>query len=825
MKTEPRHNFDKPDWKEKYTRPPKKENRNVRISGGAARGNFTAHNGGFGGNKTWSVSVMASVVSGVKDKGRASAFAEYIKRPAECLCSVGDENAKEKFAEIEEKLLSENPKRVTQRRLIVPVPTEFLKDVDKNMQKFADEFGKKYFDVCYTHNFALHAGGKDLKNPHIHIIFSPVDNSGKNIRDLSKSNYMFLDSFKKDVGQFIERELNIKCNVGLSKKKKELKVKGGKHYPKWIAAAYKKYSNDPEKLKKYALKYPDLADYISSLKANEKIKNINELEKKHDKMKKEIYDFSKKNQKTFEKITGAEEKQFLNKIQEIKNKSIKEVMNDMDLEPLKNIDVVDLAEKLGFEQDKVDKKAYKRGDLKISIDEKTGRFNSFVNSDIHGRGSIDFVMKTENKDFKGAIEFLSSEYNASSDKPAKPAFLQREKQEEPELKPEPKILEIPTKSKYDQRTLDYLFFDRKVNLQTIKELQRTGRLYQDEKNNAIFVCRDINNKIRGAEVKGTTVKFKGMAKGSDRDKGAFFIYQAEPKTLILTESAIDAISYKDLKNPHNSIIASTSGVMPHDTKFMNAAIKEYSIKSVKIAYDNDAVGQENAESLMADLEKKYPDLKVEIEKSIKKDWNEDLQQRELERNKEFAEKNKKIFDAIKGGEGVETKKKVKEIQEGKEMCDLKEKIGKILNPEVKTLGGTPAAILKQERNNDLKPEKPLQQTQKQEVQKAAFQKEIAALGDKINKLDKKINSKFISYKKQEKLVIESNEISAKKYRLEAELFRLETPKPDLKPEPQKPAAAIIYRNSAEILQEIRQHKISQDLAERLKKSKTKKFGR
>ena len=317
MKIEPRHDFSKSDWKEKYTRAPKKKENELRISSGAARGNFSAHKGGFSGNKTWSVSVMASVVSGVKDKGRAAAFAEYIERPSECICSVGEEKTKEKFAEIEKKLLSENPKRVTQRRLIVPVPTEFLKNADKNMQKFADQFSKKYFDVCSTWNMALHSGGKDMKNPHIHIIFSPVDINGKNIRDLSKSNYMFLDSFKRDVGDFLNRELGIEIRQNDKKQAR-------KRYPRWVAEAYKRaekaaLAGDKGALKQeYIKRYPIFEEFLKEKKRKKELKEFNELKNEEKQFNLKFKNFAEKTKKVFDKITGSEETKIKEKVKEIR---------------------------------------------------------------------------------------------------------------------------------------------------------------------------------------------------------------------------------------------------------------------------------------------------------------------------------------------------------------------------------------------------------------------------------------------------------------------------------------------------------------------------
>ena len=316
MKIEPRHDFSRSDWKEKYTRRPSQKNE-PRISSGAARGNFNGHKGGFSGNKTWSVSVMASVVSGVKDRGRAAAFAEYIERPEECLSAVGDPEAKKKFNELENRLLSENPKRVTQRRLIIPVPVEFLNNADKNMQKFAAEFGKKYLEPCATWNMALHAGRKDLKNPHIHIIFSPTDANRKNIRDLSKSNYMFLDSFKKDVGQFLHRELGIEIRT-IDKKQAR------RRYPRWVAEAMKRaekaeLAGDGGALKReYMQRYPIFEEFLKEKGRKKELKEFNELKDEEKKFNKKFTEFAERTKKIFKKITGSEEAEIKNKVKEIR---------------------------------------------------------------------------------------------------------------------------------------------------------------------------------------------------------------------------------------------------------------------------------------------------------------------------------------------------------------------------------------------------------------------------------------------------------------------------------------------------------------------------
>ena len=316
MKIEPRHDFSNHDWKEKYSRAPKKKENELRISSGVARGNFSAHKGGFSGNKTWSVMARATVFSGVKNRGRAAAFAEYIERKEECICAVGDPEAKKKFAEIEKKLLSENPNRVTQRQLTIPVPVEFLNNADKNMQKFAEQFGKKYFDICATWNMALHQGGKDMKNPHIHIIFSPVDAAGKNIRDLSKSNYMFLDAFKKDVGQFLHNELSVEIRT-IDKKQAR------KRYPRWVVEAAKRaekaeLAGDKGALKQeYIKRYPIFEEFIKEKERKKKLQEFNELKSEEKKFNEKFKDFAEKTKKVFDKITGSEEAKIKEKVKEI----------------------------------------------------------------------------------------------------------------------------------------------------------------------------------------------------------------------------------------------------------------------------------------------------------------------------------------------------------------------------------------------------------------------------------------------------------------------------------------------------------------------------
>jgi DNA primase len=323
-------------------------------------------------------------------------------------------------------------------------------------------------------------------------------------------------------------------------------------------------------------------------------------------------------------------------------------MASLDLEKIRNVDIIDLAERLGFERDKYDKKEYRRDDIKVSIDDKRGRFNSFT-SDVHGAGAIDFVMKTENLSFQQAAQMIADMYaipnvennafsiqrdqnQSKSPKENSNNIIKDYKKETEKAKQEPdeKILIMPEKADTDKEIKEYLTKERAIDPKVVNALISKGYIYQEKQhNNVVFIAKDTNGKTTGAEIKGTdpSVKFKGMAKGSDKNAGAFTLKLNNSKeSLVLTESALDAISYCSLNKTENATVISTSGLSPAITPAISNIIEKDNIKNVKIAYDKDKPGQEAAEKLKDALQEKYNDINIEIKTPEKgKDWNENLQ--------------------------------------------------------------------------------------------------------------------------------------------------------------------------------------------------------
>ena len=240
---------------QKYTKRPKRENERTFTSSGSARGNFASHSGGFKGQMSHTLFVNSQNIGGVGNKGRASAFCDYISREKEAISIYGDkEQAKKAFKDIEEKILPKRENSVIQRRLVIQLPREFLKNADTNMQKLCKSLDDKYFAGSGAFLAALHAGGKDFKNPHLHIVFSNRSSDLKNIREYNNKD--FLTNIKKDIAQFITKEIGVKCEVSQIKQ-------NSRHYPRWVSEAFKRAQKDQtgETLKKYIEKYPIFKEF------------------------------------------------------------------------------------------------------------------------------------------------------------------------------------------------------------------------------------------------------------------------------------------------------------------------------------------------------------------------------------------------------------------------------------------------------------------------------------------------------------------------------------------------------------------------------------
>jgi len=198
-----------------------------------------------------------------------------------------------------------------------------------------------------------------------------------------------------------------------------------------------------------------------------------------------------------------------------------------------------------------------------------------------GGGAIDLVIALHGLSFKDAVFWL---YNSSipCSTPA-PGFYQRSS------------LVLPVQNDRTlHRVIHYLTEQRRLPSKLIDVLIQSGKLYADNRANAVFLLLGKKKTVVGAELRGTgKCRWRGMAKGSRKNQGCFYLIGSSLKKLILCESAIDAASCFVL-NPEYTAI-STSGAAA-DPGWLKSLIR----KGYKIycGFDRDQAGSLMAKRMM-----------------------------------------------------------------------------------------------------------------------------------------------------------------------------------------------------------------------------------
>jgi 5S rRNA maturation endonuclease (ribonuclease M5) len=171
----------------------------------------------------------------------------------------------------------------------------------------------------------------------------------------------------------------------------------------------------------------------------------------------------------------------------------------------------------------------------------------------------------------------------------------------------------------------YLTRERRLPSSLVDNLHDLGLVYADDKQNAVFIRRDLDKQtITGASLRGTAGAdntFKGLALGSKRNNGWFHFQKGgqsddQIQRAVLVESPIDAMSFAvlDRTDSRKTIYLSTDGAGSVPVEFLRTLPN----KSVIIAYDNDKSGNLMTLNVMEQLSncvRKLPHAQ---------DWNEEL---------------------------------------------------------------------------------------------------------------------------------------------------------------------------------------------------------
>jgi conjugative relaxase-like TrwC/TraI family protein len=302
-------------------------------------------------------------------------------------------------------------------------------------------------------------------------------------------------------------------------------------------------------------------------------------------------------------------------------------------EQLRQLPLEEIAERLGLERDRRDKKKWKADGYNISINDSKF-FDHYAQTG--GHGAIDLVMHVNQCDFKQAVHWLGGDNVHSL--PRVPTLHQQiSDQSHIERKDSEKApsCNIRDESKWHE-IKNYLVQKRGLPEDLVEQLHCQGLISADWRRNVMFFRYELRDNFErgaaiGANLRGTQGTFKGLTTGTHRNEGYFWFQagEGEIKRVVLTESPIDAMSLAALEGDSRSatdkvnrqqqetIYLSADGAGEIPTMALKGILEREG--EVVVAFDNDQAGEE----MSWKVAQKVPGVKRMTPKHGK-DWNERL---------------------------------------------------------------------------------------------------------------------------------------------------------------------------------------------------------
>jgi hypothetical protein len=211
-----------------------------------------------------------------------------------------------------------------------------------------------------------------------------------------------------------------------------------------------------------------------------------------------------------------------------------------------------------------------------------------------GGGAIDLVMHLGGWEVGAAVKWLEQHLGSG---PAAASPASRNSQVSSSglsATCQPGQLRLPVANLFTlDRVRQYLIERRGLAAHILESLIDAGKLYADQRGNAVFlmVAGKANRPI-GAELRGTGERvWRGLAPGTGRDAGYFWVGTKGSQKIVLCESAIDAISCFQLHSMQlhaERICISTAGVRPDAPWLSPLLARGYHIHC---GFDNDQPGE------------------------------------------------------------------------------------------------------------------------------------------------------------------------------------------------------------------------------------------
>lgn len=227
---------------------------------------------------------------------------------------------------------------------------------------------------------------------------------------------------------------------------------------------------------------------------------------------------------------------------------------------------------------------------------------------VGGGGAIDLAMHLGAMNYREAVAWLESHFsNHAAVLSISPIVSSGEPRRL-------RALQLPAADQHKLEQVRRYLTDRRCLAASILDpLIAAGKIYADQRANAVFLMvAGKANKPIGAELRGTgRRRWCGMASGSRKDAGYFWVGAPDASNIVLCESAIDAISCFQLRRDY--ICISTAGVRAKSRWLTGLIARGYEIRC---GFDADPAGDQSALEMM----KNYPS--IERLRPPAHDWND-----------------------------------------------------------------------------------------------------------------------------------------------------------------------------------------------------------
>ena len=266
-------------------------------------------------------------------------------------------------------------------------------------------------------------------------------------------------------------------------------------------------------------------------------------------------------------------------------------------ERLRGIPLETVLHSVGAQRDLRDKTKWQTAQGVLSV---SGMKFINWNSARGGGGAIDLAMHLNAVDFRTAVAWLAQRFPCAAS-PSRPPSA-----------PKPGLTLPPPDPAQLFTVRRYLRVERRLPDALLDPLLQAGWLYADSKANAVFLLLGKEQRVVGAELRGTTGRcWHGLACGSRKDLGYFAAGPPHSTDLILCESAIDAISCTAL-HP-GRLCLSTAGARPNPAWLPSLLHQGCRISC---GFDADPTGDHMAAAMIA----LYPT--IQRLRPSRHDWND-----------------------------------------------------------------------------------------------------------------------------------------------------------------------------------------------------------